>query len=111
MKRLIGSAIVLVAALLLCGPAENLLDQLTTAFDWTVPFQLVAMIAGLILVSAVGGIFLQRLTPKSSRYREDGTLMPSYSTRFTWDGSREADKFLQHDLLYHQFRAPFVRSN
>lgn len=76
-KRLIGSVIVLAAALLLCGPAENLLDKLTTAFDWTVPFRLMAMIAGLILVSAVGGIFFQRLTPKSSQGKTMYTLLNS----------------------------------
>lgn len=76
-KRLICSAIVLIAALLLRGPAESLLDKLTTAFDWAVPFRLVAMAAGLSLASAVGRIFFERWIPKSSQGKTMYTLADS----------------------------------
>ena len=76
-KRIIISAVVLVAALVLCGPIDGLLDNLTDSFDWTISFRLAAMIAGLSLVGAVCTLFFQHWMPRTGQSKTMFTLANS----------------------------------
>ena len=77
--RLVVSAVILAAALLLCGPASAALAGLNEGVDWTMPFRLAAMLAGLVLVGAVCGLVFGVWAPraKSGQSRTVFTLANS----------------------------------
>lgn len=76
-NRLIVSAVALAAALLLWGPAAGALSDVNNQFDWSIPFRLVALIAGLSLAGAVCTMVLQRLAPESGHSKTMVTLASS----------------------------------
>lgn len=75
--RLIVSAVVLAAALLLWGPAAGALAGVNDRFDWSIPFRLIAMISGLSLAGAVCTVLISALSPKSGHGRTIVTLANS----------------------------------
>lgn len=80
--KILLSAVILVAALLLCSPVSALLEGLTASvtavkLDWTVPFRLIILISGLVLLSGLLREFFRRWQPKSSRGRTAFTLSNS----------------------------------
>lgn len=77
-KKLILSAVIFLAALLVCEPADALLtDFLGSVFDWSMPFRLVSMLAGLVLLAEILRIFFRRWNPKSNHARTAFTLANS----------------------------------
>lgn len=76
-KRLIVSAIVLAAALLLWGPAAGALSGVNNQFDWSIPFRLIALISGLSLAGAVCTMLITALSPKSGPSKTMVTLASS----------------------------------
>lgn len=82
--RLVISAVVLVAALLLSTPVSGLLNRLTGSvtavrLDWAVPFRLVILISGLVLIAALISVILRRWNPASNHARTAFTLVNSAS--------------------------------
>lgn len=75
--RLIISAVVLVAALLLWGPAAGALAGINDRFDWSIPFRLAALISGLSLAGAVCSMLIKMLSPKSGHSKTIVTLASS----------------------------------
>jgi len=77
-KKLAVSAVLFVAALGLCEPVEQMMSGLAgSMFDWTVPFRLVAMIAGLVLLAEILRVFFRHWAPKTNRGRTAFTLANS----------------------------------
>lgn len=76
-NRLAVSAATLAAALLLWEPAAGALSGVNNQFDWSIPFRLVALIAGLSLAGAVCTLALQRLAPESGHSKTMVTLASS----------------------------------
>jgi len=77
MKKIVLSAVILIAALLLNDPASTWLDNVVGGFDWSVPFRLAAMVSGLVLLAEVLHIFFRRWIPKTNRGRTAFTLTNS----------------------------------
>ena len=82
--RLVISAVVLVAALLLSTPVSGLLNRLTGSvtavrLDWAVPFRLVMLVSGLVLIAALISVILHRWNPASNHARTAFTLVNSAS--------------------------------
>jgi len=75
--RLIVSALIFLAALLLNRSASTWLNNVIGGFDWSAPFRLVAMLSGLAALAELLHICLNRWTPKSSRGKTAFTLMNS----------------------------------
>lgn len=77
-KSIILSALIFAAAWVLGNYATRFLDAAPgTFFDWSVPFRLITLFAGLFLVSALLRWFFSRWTPKSNRGRTVFTLANS----------------------------------
>ena len=75
--RLIISAVVLAAALLLWRFVPGLHPDSDSGFDWSIPFRLTAMISGLSLVGAVCTLLITALSPKTGHGRTMVTLASS----------------------------------
>ena len=77
-KKLIVSLVIFVAALLACNPVSNWLQNIAgSMFDWSMPFRLVGMIAGLVLLAELLHIFFGHWAPKTGRSRTAFTLANS----------------------------------
>lgn len=77
LTRLVVSAAVLAAALLLWGPAAGALAGVNDQFDWSIPFRLAALISGLSLAGAVCAVVFRGLAPESGHSKTMVTLASS----------------------------------
>lgn len=80
--KMILSAGILVVAFLLCTPGAALLEELTGSvtalrLDWTIPFRLIMLVSGLVLLSGVLSTFFLRWKPRSGHTRTAFTLANS----------------------------------
>lgn len=80
--KLLLSVVVFIAAMLLAGPVSGSLDKLTGAvsvihFNWLIPFRLIMLVSGILIVSEVVNLILKHCSPKTGHGRTAMTLARS----------------------------------
>ncbi len=76
--KIILSAIIFIAARILCSPVSEGLNRLVgTSMDWTIPFRLAAMVSGLVVLSELCRLVMHKMNPLSSRGKTVYTLTGS----------------------------------